>query len=912
MGVGSLTFRAGLHTDRRVNPPTYQELLARELFPALRNGGMAIARTTRLARRIRFRYGQWRRDANATVWRRPAVFSWREWMRRLWEESLLRGGHAGEFTLLSPHGSLMLWEQALGPDAVEGFDLEQNADLACKSWNLALEYGLNLERLRSEVEGEDERRFARWVKRFEELCRSGNWLEATALPRLLAQDLQSGAVSAGGPVFLLGLEGAVPPPQATLIEVVRAAGVPVVAAPRGPRAASVCQIDYETGDEELQAAANWANGGNAGVVLLDFRERASRARRALLDRMQPAWQVRGFPQDAPLNTAEAPSLIRTGPAEMALDVLHLLSTMIDFVILSRVLRGAYLSGSSKEAGARARLERKIRERLVGGEISRTQLMARAVPAAPVFAEALQQGWKASREARGKGKAHSYRTWATVFANFLGELSWPGARPLVSSEQQAVEAWGRLLSDFGGCDAISSRPVALSVALSRLRAMASERKFQPQGPDQAVELLPIEEAAGMHFERLWVAGAGANLWPQAIRPAPLLPLGLQRRLRMPQASPQTALENAREQTEALLHSADEVVFSWIQVAEEGVRTTCSPLIAGFPLRDQASGAGKGGKAPYVEDLRASASLERLGDDLAPPVDEDEEIGGGTRLMDRQLTNPFRAFAEFRLHAKEYPQPWDGLSPLQRGDLMHKLLCRVYTEFGDAASLGAALPDLRPRLEEWAADLPRDEPPGARPVVLGLLRLERERAVQLALDWIRLDCGRGSFSVQMLEDQAQLTLGPVTLRMRLDRVDQPTAGGGPLVLDYKTGRLHPLSGLNPGRLRSSQLPAYALATPRVSGVAYVYLSREEVSVRGLRDPEATIPGMQGMLKLLPISAHRDFKAYLDWQNVLDAWREALEEAALDLCRGDARMEVFSYDDGARKQYQVLSRIQEQEKA
>ena len=116
----------------------------------------------------------------------------------------MRGGHAGDFSLLSAHGSLMLWEQALGRDAVEGFDLEQNAALARKSWNLALEYGLNLERLRAEVEGEDERRFARWTGRFEESRTAGDWLEPAALPQVLAQDLQTRAVATPERVFLLG------------------------------------------------------------------------------------------------------------------------------------------------------------------------------------------------------------------------------------------------------------------------------------------------------------------------------------------------------------------------------------------------------------------------------------------------------------------------------------------------------------------------------------------------------------------------------------------------------------------------------------------------------------------------------------------------------------------------------------
>ena len=895
-----------------MSTPSYQQILDQDLFPALREGALAVTATARLARRIRYRYGQWRRAANATVWRRPAVMSWQEWMRQLWEDSLLRGGKAGEFTLLSSHGSLMLWEQALGKNAVAGFDLEQNAELARRSWNLALEYGLNLERLRSEVDGEDERRFARWVARFEELRRSGSWLEPAGLPPLLAQDIQSGAIAARGRLYLLGFNDPLPAPQAQLLETIRAAGISVETGPAAPRAASVCQIQYENGDEELQAAASWAVEGNAGLVLVDFTERAPRARRALLDRMQPAWQTRGFPQDAPLNSAEAPSLVHVGPAEVALDVLCLLPTVVDFEVVSRVLRGAYLTGSDAEAGRRARVERRIRERLVGGEITRTQLMARALSGAPLLAQALQKAWKASRSARGKGRAHSYRNWAGVFTTFLRELGWPGDRPLVSSEQQAVEAFGRLLSEYGGCDAISARPVPLSAALSRLGAMARERKFQPQGPDQAVELLPVEESAGMRFDRLWVAGAGANLWPRGIRPAPLLPLGLQRRMRMPQASAQSALDQARRQTEALLHGADEVVFSWSKVAEEGVETSCSPLIARVPLRDPSSVVEVEAGAAYAEVLRTGALLEKLKDDAAPPLEADEEVGGGTRLMDHQLRNPFRAFAEHRLHAAEYPRPWDGISPLDRGDIVHKLLYRLYTEFGNAASLAEALPDLEPSLEEWAAQIPRKEPPGVRPLVLGLLGLERERAVQLALDWGRLDLERGEFSVRELEELAEQDLGPVTLRMRLDRVDQPASDAGALVLDYKTGREIPLSGLNPERLRSSQLPAYALVTPDVSGVGYVFLSGKQRTVKGICDPHADIPGKGKLPKLTPISKHRDFRHYASWESVLAGWREALEKAALDLSRGDARVEIFSWDDGPRGQYQVLSRIQELEQA
>lgn len=889
-----------------MRPSQHAEVLERELFPPLRRGAVAVAASNRLARRILVRYGQWRQASGAVAWQRPQVLSWQEWLRGLWEESLLRGGRAGGSALLSKHGSLLLWERALRSDRRGQLDIGQNAALARRSWNRALDYGLNLETLCAEVEGRDERRFAGWVRRFEQLRIEGGWLEPAALPQALAEDAQAGAIAARSPIWLLGMDEPLPAPHRLLLDCLRQSGAAIAAAPATPRPQHVWRADYDDGAAELEAAADWAGSGNAGVVVLDFGERAGHARRALLNRMQPAWQTRGFPLDAPLNSAEAPSLGHAGPPAAALDALQMLPARIDFEALSRTLRGAYLAGARRESGGRARLERSIRADLVGGEITRTQLMARAGRRAPEFSEALRQGWSAARKARGKGKRHSHRTWAAAFASFLRELGWPGNRSLDSGEKQAEDAWNKLLTDFAGCDAVAARPVSLNMALSRLKTMLADRQFQPQGPDAAVELLPAGEAAGMHFDRLWVAGASASLWPRPIRPLPFLPLRLQRGLQMPQASPQAALEQARRQTQALMHCACEVVFSWAQLTDEGVAAICSPLIADIPRisRDVVEAGGES-SLHYAESLRCKVELEVLNEE-PPPLGADEEIRGGTNLMDRQLSNPFRAFAEYRLHAREYPRPRDGIGPLLRGNLIHKLLHRLYSEYGDAASLRAATPDLPARLEEWAREIPRDEPLGFRPLVLALLRLERERAAELALQWTRHDLRRGSFQVERLEEKVELKLGLITLAMRLDRVDRLLPDGERLVLDYKTGSQPPrLTGLDPGkRFESSQLPAYALATGKVAGVGYVHLSGRPLTVPGRYDPAAADSGIGQLPNMKPLSG----KWPAGWQGQLDFWRRELENAAQQLSRGDARIEIPASDRAGADQYQVLSRTQE----
>ena len=914
---------------------SYGKILEQTLFPALHAGAIAVTGTSRLQRRLRFRYGEWRRKAQETVWQRPVIVSFEQWLKELWEQSMIRGGEAGRCALLPPHGSLMLWEQALASDTVEGFDLEQSAALARRSWKLALEYGLKIEDLRRAADGEDEKRFVRWATRFEELRAAGNWLEEAALPGVLVQDIQSKAVDVSGPVYLIGMDGQLPGPQARLLELLRGRGVETPPAPQPPHAATIRQVAYETAGEELEAAARWAGRGMCGIVLLDFRERAGATRRALLNRLQPGWQMHGFPVDAPVNSAEALPLSSFGPVEAALDVLCLLQRTLDMETVSRVLRGSYIGGSQGEAGARARLDCDLKETVVGTQISRMQLLTRTTAMAPGLAELLQTGWRAFRQAGGKGKRNSHRTWCAAFAAFLNTLGWPGRRTLSSAEQQAVNAWSNVMGSFSACDSVSSRPVPLKQALSRLEVMARERRFQPQGPDQAVELIPVSEAAGLNFSRLWVAGASAGQWPRASRPEPLLPLRLQRRLNMPLASPQASLEQARQQTEALMHSADELVFSWTQVAEGGVITTCSPLVADVPLATDREVMGGGEELSYPEILRCSAQLQEVGDDAPPPAAQGEEIGGGTQLMDAQLASPFHAFAIYRLHARANPVSWDGLSALHRGQMVHRLLRDLYSEYSSRDDLLAALDEdheepaegLKKQLAEWAGVIPKHEPLGLRPLVSGLLLLERERAVALALEWAMTNAEHGDFVVETVEEFSELTLGPaqtsaeepsttgqahidaIALTLRLDRVDRTGPDQLRVVLDYKTGQKFWLPALHPQRLSSSQLPAYALATPGAAAIAYVHLSDEPPKVIGVYDDEADIP-YADTLRLSPVgNAWKPWDE--NWAGTLAAWRDALNQAARRILAGDARVEIFSKARGRFSQYDILSRRHELER-
>ena len=200
---------------------------------------------------------------------------------------------------------------------------------------------------------------------------------------------------------------------------------------------------------------------------------------------------------------------------MALDALCLLPTVVDFEVVSRVLRGAYLTGSDAEAGMRARVERRIRERLVGGEITRTQLMARALSGAPLLAQALRNAWKASRKCPRKGQGTllphlGRRIHDLSCANWAGRAT--GRWSAASSRRWKPSA--ACLRSTEAATPFPPGPSPLAAALSRLGTMARERKFQPQGPDRAVELLPVGEV-GRHALRS-IMGGGRGRQPVAAR------------------------------------------------------------------------------------------------------------------------------------------------------------------------------------------------------------------------------------------------------------------------------------------------------------------------------------------------------------------------------------------------------------
>jgi probable DNA repair protein len=367
-----------------------------------------------------------------------------------------------------------------------------------------------------------------------------------------------------------------------------------------------------------------------------------------------------------------------------------------------------------------------------------------------------------------------------------------------------------------------------------------------------------EAAGMRFDCLWVSGLTDEAWPQPVRPSPFLPIALQKKAGIPQASAEASLELDRRRTEEWMAAAAEVVFSWPE--KEADRDLApSPLILGV---------GTGGLAlpefPRYRDLLfKSKSIELIEDLRGPPVAK-PDVRGGTRVLADQAACPFRAFARWRLHAEALEEPAPGLDARDRGKLMHELMKELWVQLKDSSSLKK---DLGPAIARAAEAAVRESGlEGA------FAELERARLAKLAREWLEEEEKRSPFKVAFLEENRLMKVAGLELSGRIDRMDR-LPDGSHVLIDYKTGNPNPKSWIGP-RPEDPQLPLYALSSSEpVSAVAFARLKPGEMRFMGVSRDRDVLP---------------EVNAARSWPELLAEWKREAESLGKSFAGGVAHVD------------------------
>lgn len=852
---------------------------------ALAAGATVVTPNRRLARHLVDEHDRAQRAAGRLAWVSAKALPWSAFLAELETEATAAGALEPRVRL-GELGSAELWRGTVEADGPAALDAGALARAAAEAWDLVHAYGSGVESWRAWAGGQDEpAAFARWAERYRNALDARRASDAaTAADRVAKADPARVPWRGRRVVFAGFLE--LTPQQRRLAEALRRAGATVdELATLGDAVAPPLRGAFASPDAELCAALAWARHGverrpeaRIGIVVPDLAQRRPIVRLRAIDLL--GLPAEGDPGAPSWNLSLGAPIAEVPLVAAALDLIALAWTALPAGRAAALLRAAHLPGAFGEARRhRGAVERAwLEDTLVTVRIEDAigELGRRNDPLAVRLAAVHDVARRVARTTR--------RGWVDAWRDALAKAGWPGERALGSAEHQAARALDEHFVAFAALDAIASGPrgaaeLGAEAAIAAFADVLADSPFQPEMPPAPVQILGLYEAIGLPFDALWVAGMNDETLPRAPRPHPFLPVGWQRDRGVPRSDAAHELAFAREAASWLLRAAPVVVVSHATAVDDRPSLPSSVFAAG-PQVDVATPA-----RPAQAMFASRPRLDRLVDATAPPLAAVERATRGYGSIAAQSDCPFQALAGRRWRADPWPETTVGLTPIERGNLVHEALASFWRATGTHDALVA----LSFAMERFAdacrraadAAIATIDASRWRRIPAAVRAQEAERLVRVLREWLVIEAGREPFEVAGIEHDATLSLPPLELALRLDRVDRFTEGGV-AILDYKTGGAARPARWTNARPEAVQMALYTLAwrdahpgeTVRATALALV--KRGETKAIGLYADEGARLGPP---------PEREDDSIVDPAALEERWRELMQGLAADYAGGVA---------------------------
>jgi ATP-dependent helicase/nuclease subunit B len=652
---------------------------------------------------------------------------------------------------------------------------------------------------------------------------------------------------------------------------------------------------------ELAMAAQWcrdrlsaAPSARLLVIVPDLAQRRSEVQRVFDAALDPDYLGRGASEADPVAYAleGGQPLLDYGPVAEGLLTLQLLSSELELTRLSQWLRSSFWTGPA--AAPRAQLDVWLRTvvppRLNVGQLLRA---LRVAPAALLaHADAVAAVTARLLEAWAAGSRAPLSAWSGRFARVLAlcGLNPGAARQRTSHTQQVLQRLEELLQE---CAAL---PAALGMfgagqAVELFTQLLARTRFEPATGDAAVTLSASLADPILRYEGIWVSGLHSGALPERAHFDPLIPVSLQRQAGLIGTDAAALVGQAQQALSTLCRSSREFIVS-APAHHEDLELTPSPLLA--PYAQHTYAPAHHPPIDLSRTIREARAVESYDHEPGLPWPEQVPLPAGTRAIELQSRCPFRAYAQLRLGADPIETPVPGITPRERGRLLHRALELLWQRLGGSLGLAVARADqsLAAGVEACVAQAAADILQGADPEAVddsylpaadatGLLALrraaitrERGRAERLIGTLCEVEASRTPFVIHALEAAHRLAVGTARIDVRIDRVDR-LEDGSYAILDYKSGRAT-TPDWDLARTTHPQLLVYLLAAGvPVSALAVAHLDPKSVVFKGIGDQDRRLPGVKAV-------------AGENWAQQRQIWGEQVAQLAADFVQGEARVD------------------------
>lgn len=462
-------------------------------------------------------------------------------------------------------------------------------------------------------------------------------------------------------------------------------------------------------------------------------------------------------------------------------------------------------------------------------------------------------------------------WCDVFETILECFDWPGERVLNSIEYQAVNRFYHLLDEYRQSHCLFGA-LSFDDALDKLQKQAANVAFQPENKQAHIQILGMLEASGIPFDYLWIMNLHHEHWPPKAEPNPFLPLAMQRHYNMPHASAAREYEFAKQLTDKLLTQASHIICSYPMTLDNQA-VGPSELIQQIERFHEEDHMTSVLNAYQGEE---SCDLIEWVDDFEPIALPKEQVKqtlkGGSQILQFQAQCPFKAFAKTRLNANTPQDMTLTISPLLRGIMMHEILQLIWGQLKTTAAC-RGLGDKTKEFIQAHVDyiIKKYQPQYPFPQVFW--EIERSCLFSLIEKSFVYERARADFVVEAVEAFQPLTIGALSIHIRIDRVDR-LENSDKMVIDYKTGKVA-LNDITSLPLKAPQLPIYYKALQQLpTVVCWMQLHNESVRYVGISAQDTGIAGIE------PIDTLKNTPS---WQQLTEQWDIELNRLADDYVAG-----------------------------
>ncbi len=551
--------------------------------------------------------------------------------------------------------------------------------------------------------------------------------------------------------------------------------------------------------------------------------------------------------------------------------LHLLSLAgkqsMTFDDFSPLLFTPWLTGSQNERMARAALDAKFREQNRRYISLKGLLKSADVQALPSLLSVIRalDNWKTGKQSAADWVKSVH---ALLLATGFVRTGLEYERPHSNLEIRQMNAFRDVLTSLVALDAVASK-LTWNAFLSRLRASCAETRFNLAPVYPNVVVMPLNQAAGLRFEYVFVVGMDEEAFPPSVRPHPLLPVYLQQKHGIPMSNGARVFESSCWLWEQVLRIAPTIECSYAQQKDERDMLPSS-FVAGLPERSM----------EQTTLLPQLLELETFEDAPDVPLLADEDIHGGTSIIRNQSACPFRAFARHRLNIEALGETTPGIEASDKGSLIHLALEFIWGKLKSRTVLVMLTEGERAGLLDTATEHAWKESRIFRDSDIQII--EKKRMRQVLNTWLDVEVTRPPFEVCEHEKIYTLVLPEAdtqqcSIHIKVDRIDKD-AEGRRILIDYKTGKKQSVAKWLGGRMEEPQLPLYALAAGIAADDAVAFAtvrSGDEMGFEGLAGADTGINGIA--------VCDGKYKRPEDWQQVLDDWRANINALAREFVAG-----------------------------